>query len=114
VAAHVAAESSQFNCKTCKWGRHCDESNPAKLPDWFSIPGVIDSRTCFLPMISAETHRYMRLYTHYKNHFLPHAGGIADQPHHYIEAMELLDKTLNQIQAAQIERERKRAERDNH
>lgn len=33
----------------------------------------------------------MRLYTHYKNGLLPHAGGVMDQPAGYLEAMELIE-----------------------
>lgn len=110
MAAHVAAERSKFNCKTCRWGRHCDDSNPAKLQGWFSIPGVLESRTCFLPMITADSNRMLRLHWHYRKGFLPYRGGIADQPNLYIEAMEILEKTFGEIEAAIAERDQRRAE----
>ena len=101
MAAHVAAYWKKFQCATCTWGRHCDESNPAPFAQW-SIPGVIESRTCLLPMITDDSHRWLRLHRHYANHILPHAGGLCDQPHGYIQALEVLDQAFNQIEAERM------------
>lgn len=51
----------------------------------------LESRTCLLPMIAPQSHQLMRLYNHYKNHLLPFAGGLYDQPAIYTEAMEIID-----------------------
>jgi len=58
----------------------------------FEIPGVIESKTCFLPMITDNTGNYLRLYQHYKNHLLPFSGGILEQPNLFLQVMEILDK----------------------
>jgi hypothetical protein len=100
VAAHVAAESDRFNCAKCPWGRHCDDSNPAPFPKFvIHVAGrpFLESRTCFLPMLTAQSHRLVRLHLHYRRGLLPHAGGIADQAQLYVEAMELLEQTFNEI-----------------
>ena len=87
----VAAQRDKFNCQKCRFHRHCDDSNPAPFP-MFAVPEIgLESRTCLLPMITPLSHRLMRLYGHYKNHLLPFAGGVYDQPALYAEAMEIID-----------------------
>jgi hypothetical protein len=63
---------------------------------------VIESRTCFLPMISARSEFLLRLYRHYKSGILPHSGGLLDQPHYYAEAMEILSAIEARIQAEAV------------
>lgn len=60
-------------------------------------------------MITASSHRFLRLHTHYKNGFLPEAGGICDQPNLYLEAMEFLEGTFNGINNERIKRDRESA-----
>jgi len=71
------------------------------------IRGVIESRTCLLPMITPASRLLLRLYGHYKSRILPHAGGLLDQPHHYIEAMEILAEHDARIQTEQAEKLRR-------
>ncbi len=71
------------------------------MKGWFTIKGVIESYTCFLPMITPQSNELLRLFGHYRKGNLAFSGGLLDQPAAYIEAMELLDGTF-----AQIERER--------
>lgn len=54
--------------------------------------------TCPKPMITPESSWFLRLYRHYKNHLLPHAGGLLDQPNAYLEAMEVIDAAVNRPQ----------------
>jgi len=86
----VLQNAKDFDCSTCTWGRFCDESNPAPF-ETFVIEGVIESKTCFLPMITDLSMFFARLYRHYKNGILYHGGGFADQPNKYLEAMELIE-----------------------
>jgi len=67
---------------------------------------VIESRTCFLPMITPASQFLLKLYRHYKNGVLPHAGGLLDQPHYYAEAMEIIAGVESRIQAEALERQR--------
>jgi hypothetical protein len=92
----VARAPALFNCATCTWGRHCDESNPAPTPQ-FVITGAVDleSRTCFLPMITPQSRFLLRLHSHYRNRWLPYAGGLFEQPNYYLEAMELINGVLD-------------------
>jgi hypothetical protein len=71
------------------------------------IRGVIESRTCLLPMITQQSRYLLRMYTHYKNRLLPHAGGLLDQPHYYIDAMEILADLDAKAQAEQAEKLRR-------
>jgi hypothetical protein len=64
----------------------------------FAIPGVIESKVCFLPMISAASREWLRLHLDFKAGFLPWAGGTLEQPAAFREAMVLIESTLNQIQ----------------
>lgn len=92
----MAANRSKFDCQHCIWGRHCDDSNPALFDKW-ALPGVIESRTCLLPMITPFSWFMVELYGHYQNRLLPFAGGVLEQPAIYAEAMRTLDSTFNRI-----------------
>ena len=92
----MAANRSKFDCQHCIWGRHCDASNPAAFDKW-AIPGVIESRTCLLPMITPFSWFMIELYGHYQNRLLPFSGGVLEQPAIYVEAMRTLDSTFNRI-----------------
>lgn len=89
VAVEVSAHRDKFNCQACRWQRHCDDTNPAPIAMWI-IPGVIESRTCLLPMVTEREIEMLRFYQHYKQNRLPLAGGLLDQPNNYLEAMETI------------------------
>lgn len=113
MAAHVAAEADRFNCDKCPWGRHCDESNPAPYAKFvIQISGrpFMESRTCFLPMISAQSHAMLRLHLHYRNGILAHAGGISDQEQIYVQAMEVLEQTYHEIERQRLKDRAREAE----
>lgn len=69
------------------------------------IRGVIESKTCLLPMITEQSRFLLRLYRHHKEGILPLAGGILQQPNYYVEAMEILDSHERRIQAEIAERQ---------
>ncbi len=58
-------------------------------------------------MVTQESRFYNSLYRHYKNQYLLHAGGILDQPHRYMQAMETLDIAYGNIEAEERERRRR-------
>lgn len=60
----------------------------------FVIPGVIESRTCLLPMVGEREAEMLRLFQHYRQQLLPLAGGLLDQPNNYIEAMEIIGAAI--------------------
>lgn len=91
----VLQNRKDFDCKKCKWGRHCDSSNPAPIEQW-SVPGVIESKVCLLPMITERSLFLIRLHKHYKQHLLFEGGGLMTQPNLYLEAMELLESAINE------------------
>lgn len=95
-----------FRCESCSWGRHCDVTRPAPFAKW-KIAGVIESRTCLLPMISPFSRLMLQLYGHYTRRILPRSGGLLDQPNQYTEAMEILAERDAQIQAEEAERMRR-------
>lgn len=55
-------------------------------------------------MITADSYRWTRLHYQYKNNILASAGGWDDQYELYKQAMEVLDHTLNQIEAERAKR----------
>lgn len=57
----------------------------------------METLTCLLPMITAGSHEFMRLYTHYKNNILPFAGGLYDQPAAWRDAMEIIEATQARV-----------------
>jgi len=106
----VAAQRDRFDCAHCRFGRHCDEDFawPGSLgPDSFArhaIPGVIESRVCFLPMVSHASREWLRLHMDYKAGFLPWGGGTLEQPAAFREAMLLIETTLNRIHHEEAKR----------
>jgi len=93
----VAKSGPRFNCSKCKLGRHCDtdrklpKSNGPATYNAFSFPDIgFESKTCPLPLITALSTKYIKLYFHYSNGVLLKGGGIDDQPQQYIEAMEII------------------------
>lgn len=93
----MARRAADFNCSKCKFQRHCDDANPAPFP-MFKIDGVIviESHTCFLPMITPQSRFLLRMYQHYKNRLLPYEGGLLSQPNYYLEAMEIIARIVEQ------------------
>lgn len=109
----VSHHAEMFRCETCSWGRHCDESNPAPFPK-FVIHKLIESRTCFLPMITPQSRFLLGLYRHYQAKLLPCAGGLLDQPNYYVQAMEILGEADQRIQAEALERARRDTQHSLH
>lgn len=73
--------------------------------------GVLQSRTCLLPMITPDSNQQLRLYGHYKHRVLPFGGGLLEQPNFYIEAMEILAGREAGILTELAEKQRREAER---
>jgi len=46
-------------------------------------------------MVTEQTGFLFRMYRHYRNGTLMKPGGILNQPNFYIEAMEIIDKSMN-------------------
>jgi hypothetical protein len=78
------------------------------------VPEVIESRTCLLPMISEWSRLMVRLWGHYRQHVLPFAGGLMDQPASFMEAMEIIEGTNNRLQQEKLEHGRDRIARRHH
>lgn len=55
---------------------------------------VFEKPTCPLPTVPARIWALFDLYRFYRRGVMYTAGGIADQPHRYLEAMELIEKAL--------------------
>lgn len=100
----MAAQRDQFNCQQCRHNRHCDDSNPAPFPMFVLREIGLEARTCLLPMITPLSNQLLRLYSHYKNQLLPHAGGLYDQPAVYTEAMELIDVQQARVMSEQAKK----------
>lgn len=95
-----------FDCARCRNSHHCDDDyrwpgsrGPAGFPV-FAIPGVIESHTCLLPLVEAQSWAWIRMYKHYKAGYLVAGGGLLDQSAAYLEAMEVIASEV-----AKLERE---------
>ena len=100
IAVEVTKNHKQFDCATCTH-HHCDldgsrpgSRGPSSYEQW-EVKGVIKSKTCLLPLITAFTHECLRLYRHYKNGVLLQSGGLYNQPNKYIKAMGVIDGHYN-------------------
>ena len=89
-----------FNCERCPWGKHCDETNPAPINQWVIKDAGIESNVCFLPMVTQREIMFHRLYGHYRSGILYSSGGIREQQNVYLEAMEVIDLRVKQIEAS--------------
>ena len=54
--------------------------------------------------LTPETLWLVRLWRHYRSGFLLRAGGLADQPNRYLEAMEILSGEVDRKQAEAMRR----------
>jgi len=100
IAVEVSKNHQQFNCVACTH-HHCDHDGgrpgsrgPAPVERW-DVNGVIKSKVCLLPLITAFTHECLKLYRHYKNGVLLTSGGLYSQPNKYIKAMGVIDGLYN-------------------
>lgn len=98
----MSVNRDKFNCQACRFHKHCDERNPAPFPMWV-IPGVIESRTCLLPMVGAVEMDLLRWYQRYEKNVYPFAGGFLDQPNNYIEAMDVIADAVSNATKAKAD-----------
>lgn len=54
------------------------------------IPGVIESKTCLLPMVSRFSIEMLKLYPHWERGVMPFPGSLYEQPQIILEAMEII------------------------
>ncbi len=96
IAVEVRGNPKKFNCKKCVNNHHCDDDylvNGSIGPAGhyiFSIPDIIESKVCLLPMLTDQTYALIRLSRHYKNNMLPVSGGILEQPNYFLQAIDIL------------------------
>lgn len=77
----------------------------------WAIKGVIESRTCLLPMITPQSQYLLRLHKHYREGLLPLSGGLLEQPNYYLEAMEILSDRGAVLQAEELEKMQRQSRR---
>jgi len=87
-------QPASFNCDTCSH-KNCDENNPAHIYRW-SVKGLIESKTCLLPMVTNNSWMILDWYEHYKGRVLLKSGGLLEQPKYYIEVMTILKRRDNE------------------
>jgi len=95
-----------FDCDNCKWGRHCDEENPAPLNQFIIENGSnkFESAICFKPMITDKSHSFMRLHEFYSDNVMPfsqppYGSGILEQPYIFMQAMEIIDNAMGGVKS---------------
>jgi hypothetical protein len=87
-------EPSWAPCESCD----CKDGN-AGFKKW-EIAGLLEpTARCPRRSISARTAFYLSLYPHYRAGHLLYAGGIADQPALFMEAMGLIQAETSSIEA---------------
>lgn len=109
VAAAIAHNAKEFNCQKCEI-KACDEDRkiegsrgPLPYEGWTlrdPLDGktvIFESRTCPLPTVPPRIWALFDLYRLYQRGILFRAGGIADQPHVYLDAMQTIETTEKAI-----------------
>lgn len=89
IATNLSLDPDWANCKIC----NCIDGN-AGYERW-AIDGFISTSTCPRRLCDAESFEWIDLYSHYHHGHLFNAGGIADQPAAYFEAMKLISIWVN-------------------
>lgn len=91
---HVAMDHSWTPCESCI----CKDGN-AGFDKW-SIPGLLEpTSSCPRRTVSDRSAFFLSLYPHYQAGHLLYAGGLADQPALYMEAMSVIQAETSSIQA---------------
>jgi len=52
---------------------------------------------CPVAMVTNQTQFFLRLHTHYSNGYLAVGGGVMNQGNRYLQAMEIIDAKINEI-----------------
>ena len=81
-----------FNCAKCRWGRHCNKSNPAPYEIFeIKLDGLnIKQNTCFLPEVDNDSLFLLKMHSHYIDGHLMNQGGVANQGAYYLQAMRFI------------------------
>ena len=74
-------------------GCNCDRDHRAAWPKWRI--GEESYQTCPRYLITDRSWMFLRLYGHYRRGFLPLRGALFEQPHVYVEAMEIIGAHVN-------------------
>ena len=64
-----------------------------ELSTWVTAGGALEWRSsvCPLPIVGEHSAEVLRLLEWWREHILPMAGGLYDQPNLYLQSMELLE-----------------------
>lgn len=92
IAVHCAlgAREKWTNCDSCS----CVDGD-AGFPRW-ERPGVLEQTSkCPAKMVTGDSREWLSLYSHYKAGFMALTGGVMCQPNAYLEAMRIIDQTVN-------------------
>lgn len=85
----MAANPDWADCSSCG----CVDGQ-ASVDRW-EIKGVIKTRTCPRRLITDESRAWIDLFRHYRAGHLCFAGGVADQPVVYLDAMQIIEQEVS-------------------
>lgn len=61
------------------------------------MDGVTSNR-CPLKVVNQQSITYLMIYNHYKAGFLPHEGGILQQPSKILDAIKVIESTIAEME----------------
>jgi len=99
LAADVACNAKDYNCNTCQWGRHCDESNPHTYDAWkvtLYKEVIYEGRVCPKGTMGSFEMQMLRDHVHYKNGVLPFSGGSYEQPNVFMQTMAIIEQVYQE------------------
>lgn len=76
--------------------KHCDKDGEIEGSigessfHFREIEGVIKSKVCLKPLVTNWSRSMISLFHHYQSGHLANDGGILNQPHAYLHAMEII------------------------
>ncbi|MDD4873881.1 MAG: hypothetical protein PHE15_02760 [Dehalococcoidales bacterium] len=95
----VQVMEAGLDCRKCineeKEERGCEKDSP--IPGYWKFDEFETSR-CPVKLITKQSIRLLEAFLHFKQGFLPNAGGWMDQPAKLFEAFEIVETELRKIQ----------------
>ncbi len=96
-----------LDCQSCteilQKSRGCEKK--AAIPA-FNLDGE-DFYRCPLKIITRQSIEYIRFYNFYREGYLPNTGGIMDQPGKFLDAMQIVEGAVREIEEEARKKPRK-------
>lgn len=95
----MAYYSDEFDCRRCPEAAREERGCYGPVGRPIYRLGDEEYDRCPVRLVEPWTHEVLVLYRHYKNGFLPYAGGVTDQPAKLMRAFLLIENAVSEAEA---------------